>query len=188
MPPRMLLLLMLDVWDESMRGRTVVQKCAYFLSQVTGEELGFRPHFYGPFSPVVERCISDLCGLGFVEERVTRVSGDFGGGRARLRYDYDVTSDGESVAKSLYGDSSEVDVARDAVRRIKSAGGHLRAAPLSVAAKTHFILLAEGSSMTTQGVVKHAAKLNWDIRECDVSAAVEFLADLDLVRRVNRAT
>ncbi len=184
MSPPMLLLLMLDVWDDTMRGRTVVQKCAYFLSHLTDQELGFRPHYYGPFSALVERHIGDLCGLGFLEERVTRVAGGPGSVGTRLRYDYIITEDGATVAKSLYDDSIEVCAVQEAAQRIKSAGGHLRADPLSVAAKTHFVLSSDKGPMTACDIVEHARKLSWNVDEDDVSAAAEFLEKLDLVERV----
>ena len=155
-----------------------------FLSHLTGQELGFRPHYYGPFSALVERHVSDLCGLGFLEERVTRVSGGTGSVSTRLRYDYIVTEDGATVAKSLYDDSKEVRAVQEAAQRIKSAGGHLRADPLSVAAKTHFILSSDEGPMAACDVVEHARKLRWNIEEDDVSEAAKFLETLDLVERV----
>ena len=88
-----ILLLMLNIWNKEMQGRTVVQKCAYFVGELSGEDLGFRPHYYGPFSAVVERGMSDLCGLGFVREHVSRVSGDWPRASGRLRYDYVITAE-----------------------------------------------------------------------------------------------
>ena len=183
-----LLLLMLDIWDEKMQGRTVVQKCAYFVGHLAGKELRFRPHFYGPFSAVVERGISDLCGLGFVREHVSRVSGDWPGASGRLRYDYVITSDGDKMAKNLYEHSSkDVRAVCEAVGKIKSAGWNMRATTWSVAAKTHFILSSEDAALTTEAVVEHAEKLSWEIKRTDVCEAVDFLTELDLVQRVSNS-
>lgn len=186
MSPHTLLLLMLDIWDETMQGRTVVQKCAYFVGELADKDLAFRPHYYGPFSALVERGVSDLCGLGFVREDVSRVSDDWRGGSGRLRYDYVITEDGYSVVKNLYEQASEdVWTVCEAIGRIKSAGRNMRPATWSVAGKTHFILSCEAGAVTTDAVVKHAEELGWEIKEADVDAAVDFLTELDLVERVS---
>ena len=44
---RTTLLLMLAAWGSDMRGRTFLQKNAYFMSKLLGQDLGFRPHYYG---------------------------------------------------------------------------------------------------------------------------------------------
>ena len=59
----------LAVGDE-IHGRTKLQKTVYFLGVLSNKlsELGYRPHFYGPYSDAVASSVNRLKSLGFVIE------------------------------------------------------------------------------------------------------------------------
>ncbi len=54
------------------QGRTKLQKTVYFLGVITDslDGLGYRPHFYGPYSFEVADAIDQLKSLGFVDQNV----------------------------------------------------------------------------------------------------------------------
>jgi uncharacterized protein YwgA len=47
-----------------MRGRTLLQKKLYFVSALSREDFGYEPHYYGPYSTVVE-LLSNLVEIPF---------------------------------------------------------------------------------------------------------------------------
>ena len=50
------LILTLSAFDGETRGKTRLQKRCFFVSLLAGklEEMGFQPHYYGPYSSEVE--------------------------------------------------------------------------------------------------------------------------------------
>ena len=40
-------------FDGTMRGKTLLQKRLYFVSVILGVDLGYEPHYYGPYSEEV---------------------------------------------------------------------------------------------------------------------------------------
>lgn len=181
---RTTLLLMLAAWGSDVRGRTYLQKNAYFLSKLLDEDLGFRPHYYGPYSPKLELALGELRGMGIVSESVS----DFGvvdaAGFRRRRYDYSLTSDGKIVADAIRSDLKlEYEAIESAVKVIKGPGGGLGYWSLAVAAKTHFVISASGSSLSAQDVVERASGFGWNVNEKQVGEATEFLERLELIAR-----
>ena len=63
--------------EKSLRGRTTLQKKLYFLSVLEKTDLGFRPHYYGPYSSWVARNLDILVSTGFLKES----NGDFWPGK-----------------------------------------------------------------------------------------------------------
>src|SRR2546422_982066 len=82
------------------KGKTKLQKTMYFLGVLSGQakDLGFRPHYYGPFSPAVAEAIDDLRGLGFVDESVASIGSVDASGFEVARHDFSLNKDGRSVA------------------------------------------------------------------------------------------
>lgn len=52
----------------SIRGKTMLQKRMYFLSVFLDADLGYGPHYYGPYSSAVAAANLDLKSLGFLDE------------------------------------------------------------------------------------------------------------------------
>ncbi len=73
--------LTLFAYNGELQGRTKLQKTVYFLGVFTEslDDLGYRPHYYGPYSAAVADAVSRLKALGFVME-YTLGSGAVGAG------------------------------------------------------------------------------------------------------------
>ena len=78
------------------RGRTLLQKRAYFVAQLSGVsiDLGYDAHYYGPYSAIVDNSIVRLKSLGFLAEENIGF-GVASGGFEIKRYDYRVTENRE---------------------------------------------------------------------------------------------
>ena len=179
---RTTLLLMLAAWGSDLRGRTFLQKNAYFMSKLLGEDLGFRPHYYGPYSPKIEFALGELRGMGIVAESVS-VFGTVGtAGFQRRRYDYSLTEEGKHVANAIRNDRKlEYEAIESAAKKIKRAGGNLDYLSLAVAAKTHFVISGDGSSLSEESVVERASGFGWNVSEEQLGEATEFLGRLELI-------
>lgn len=102
MKPRDVVLTVLFAYGSRIRGKTMLQKVCYFADFIANLGLGFKPHYYRPLSPLVEQSVSELKGLGFVEEETLGFgvvqNAFFGEVR---RYDYKLTLDGSAVVEEV---------------------------------------------------------------------------------------
>jgi len=59
----------------SISGKTKLQKTIYFLGVLTDDlaELGYRPHYYGPYSGVVAQAVDHLRTIGVLEQETVEV-------------------------------------------------------------------------------------------------------------------
>ena len=64
--------LVLYATEGRIQGRTKLQKVVYFAGVLTEmlEQLGYRAHYYGPYSSTVTAAVDELRGLGFLEQRI----------------------------------------------------------------------------------------------------------------------
>ena len=53
--------------NKSLRGRTTLQKKLYFLSVLEETDLGFGPHYYGPYSSLVAENLDILVSARFLK-------------------------------------------------------------------------------------------------------------------------
>jgi len=168
--------------DKEIRGKTKLQKTMYFLGVLTDkvEELGYRAHYYGPYSDEVADAVGRLTALGFVDQNIA------GGGAVNefgfevARYDYRLNDDGctiaEHKAKQHPKDMRDL---HDAAKKLKSAGDP-DYVELSVAAKTYFMLETKGRA-TMAELAKQARRFGWTVSEDEVRRAGEYLSRLGLV-------
>jgi|GEM_PF-2317432 len=63
-----LILLILAQAGGQLSGKTLLQKRAYFISKILNFQLGFKPHFYGPFSSEIENATGQ-CKYLILKER-----------------------------------------------------------------------------------------------------------------------
>jgi uncharacterized protein YwgA len=91
---------LLAVGDE-IRGRTKLQKTIYFLGVLakTLPELGYRPHFYGPYSDAVASSVNRLKSLGFVTENSVGAGVVGSSGFEIARHDFRLTEEGKQIAQ-----------------------------------------------------------------------------------------
>jgi hypothetical protein len=169
------------------QGRTLLQKRAYFVAQLSGVsiDLGYDAHYYGPYSAIVDNSIVRLKSLGFlVEENIG--FGVVSGGFEIKRYDYRVTEDGKRILASL--------LTKDDYKRVERAcivileAGDPNYFVLSVAAKADFILGKRRKAMTRIEIIREAEKFDWDIQEGSLKGAVDFLEKLGMVHTAEKAS
>ena len=84
------------------QGKTKLQKLVYFMGVLSEQldELGYRPHFYGPYSDEVAYAIGQLCGIGVVDQNETEWGYDRRGFEVK-RYDYRLNEAGKQYAETL---------------------------------------------------------------------------------------
>ncbi len=180
--PRDIVLLVIEEAGGNMQGKTLLQKRIYFLSLRLGLKLGYRPYYYGPYSPIVDDALGDLKGLRFVEERERGFRAVNEEGFRVKRYDYELTEDGrlivERIQKRYPNEHGRI---VQALHEIREAG-EPDYNTLSVAAKAHFILSSQGEPMTAEEIIKMAQRFNWKISEDKFREAASFLEKMDLVK------
>ena len=158
------------------RGRTLIQKKMYFLSVLTREDFGFRPHFYGPYSSMVSTALGTLIEADFIEETRVRygIPTTFG---EMNRFDYSLSESGRHVISQR---PEIVDPFRPYVDRINESGIASDINNISIAAKVHFILADQGEATIGQ-IRQQADNLGWNISRRSVDRVVDYLGKLNLV-------
>jgi uncharacterized protein YwgA len=172
----------------SIRGKTKLQKTIYFLGVLTDslDELGFRPHFYGPYSAEVAGAVDRLRALGFVDQDVVGGGAVDEAGFEVARYDFRLNKDGKQMAQTKAGQHPEE------WKRIKNAADVLKKVgepdyvKLSIAAKTYFMLGERKEEVTRASeLVALASRFGWSVTADQIREAAHFLESLKLVRLVN---
>jgi hypothetical protein len=165
------------------KGRTMLQKVVYFLGVITDHvnDLGYRPHFYGPYSAEVADAMDQLKSLGFVDQNIASAGGADAAGFEVARYDYKLTEEGKAVvAQKKLSHSKEW-------KKIESAAAVLKKAPkadyvrLSIAAKTYFMLGQKKGTATLADLAELAKDFGWSVTPEQVDEAAGLLKLLDLV-------
>ncbi len=180
MKPTDFVLCLIDAAGGKMQGRTLLQKRAFFVTELIGNDFGlkFDAHYYGPFSATVEGTTTQLKNLGFLQESATGF-GTLKDGFEVRRYNYSLTSDGERLLERLRN-APEYKAISDATNRVLAAGDP-NYVELSIAAKAYFLLKRkEGGRMTAAELIKQAEKYNWSISPESVNKAVRFLSSVGL--------
>jgi len=161
-------------------GRTKLQKTVYFTGVLAGHpgNLGYRAHYYGPYSSEVSAAVDELRGLGFLKQDVASGNAFDSRGFEIARYDYILTFEGNIVA------DEKVKLHPDEWRRIEAAVKSLGTAKtddyvkLSIAAKAHFMSIKENVKSPEEWARK-SSKYGWQVSE------VEFREADDLLRSIN---
>ena len=171
------------------KGSTKLQKTVYFIGVMTKtvEELGFYPHFYGPYSDEVASAAARLQGLGFLERTPVRGYGCGSGGFEVVRYDYALNKEGRQIAKEKTAQYPTLwKKILKAVSVLKRVGDQ-DYMKLSVAAKTYFMLCGKSAlpgqkqTATMEELVKLAKKFGWKVSEKEVKEAANLLQKIKLV-------
>lgn len=167
------------------RGRTKVQKTVYFLGVLSNllPDLGFRPHFYGPYSDAISEALIKLKARDFLTESV-RSAGAIGSrGFEIARHDFRLTDEGRKIAEQKAKAYPVVwKKLHDVVLRFKKAGDidYMR---MSVAAKTYFMLRKSGKPVSLAQLSESANELGWEASAEDIKESISFLEKLGLVKR-----
>ncbi|HCA46609.1 MAG TPA: hypothetical protein DEP45_04375 [Armatimonadetes bacterium] len=167
------------------RGKTKLQKQVYFVGELTRVDvaLGYKAHYYGPYSSRVDNALDELWSLGLIEKHTNSTGQRGERGYEKVRYDFTLTDAGKRAVAQITG-TCPADAAA-----IANAGGRLTSAgdlhymDLAAAAKTHFILQQSGALMDDEEITKTAGRLNWDLGSPQIDQATGFLVSLRLARK-----
>lgn len=161
-------------------GRTKLQKIVYFLSVIMKEDLGYGPHFYGPYSSKVAEANSELKELNYIKE-ASAVYGINSQGFEVTKYDYSLTSDGLKLLDRKKNEfEREWEKISAIAERIKSAGT-MHYMELAMAAKAFIILDREGGTANKETIKTKAKQLGWSIEDSNLDNALAFLEKINLV-------
>ena len=162
---------------DEIEGRTTIQKLGYFSSVKTGIDMGYAPHYYGPYSPLVASHLEDLEAGDFIVEKGRRTVRD------RTMYSYSLTKDGEKVAEMIekkYPDKYQI--IKNVVNRCYRIV-HNNIYVLSWAAKVHYISLQTEKPMTYEEAVSTGRLFGWKLSEKGIESAVNLLLKLGLISK-----
>jgi uncharacterized protein YwgA len=173
-----LILAMLSEFGGRLTGRTKIQKLCYFYSILKNRGLGFRPHYYGPYSPAVENALDELEGIGLIDKKI-KLLGENSTGFEVKRYDYEITRYGHQVVQSINNSQEKKDLKEFAehIKKIEMPG----TMDISIAAKAYYILDREKKSLTGEQIRKKAELFGWDIDPDSIDKAENFLQAFGLV-------
>jgi uncharacterized protein YwgA len=175
------ILLITHAAGDTVDGRTVMQKLAYFTGLRLGTGLGHRAHFYGPYSGKVEDAVGNAVIAGELSETVERMP-DWRGGPEVLKYTYRLTPDGSRRVDDLIENKSEQwDLVRNSVQGIIKALPSLDQKTLSSAAKTFLIISESDEGVSESDIPALAKELGWDLDSGQVSDVVGLLERLELL-------
>lgn len=179
---RHVVLFAVELAGDRPNGKTYIQKLCFFVSKLVGLRLGYRAHYYGPYSDEVSAELAFLAAAGMITETRRRVNMASSGGWEAVRFDYSLTEDGKRATTrlkmQLATESREI---QQAIEKVFSAGEQ-NYIDLSFAAKTSWILESEGGPMTFEGIAGAAERFRWNVSGTDVRRAAAFLDKLGLVR------
>jgi len=181
MKARHIVLMLLSALGGKIESKTKLYKELYFISLTLNKDLGFKPHYYGPYSPEVELGIDELVGAGFVNMNREVYGQDREKGFEFKKYDFSLTESGEKFVRNLKVNSpKEYDQINDFVRKLQEIGDPDYLS-LSLSAKAYYILKQEGEGGMTREQIKEKAKtFKWDVSENDINTAVDILKKLGL--------
>jgi uncharacterized protein YwgA len=179
--PEILVLLIVEDAGECLRGKTLLQKRAFFVCQSFTCETEYRAHYYGPYSPKLDFTLGVLKSLGVIEEKSESFGRADPVGFEWRRYDFSLTADGRKVVQSFEKHAPEtVRKVRDCLHAMKAAGDDGDYVNLSIAAKTFFVLKHTERAMTLDEIHEVAKHFGWNVAPEQIDRAGQFLEAMRL--------
>jgi uncharacterized protein YwgA len=172
-----IIILALYAAEGTMEGKTTLQKWCYFASVKTGLDLGYEPHFYGPYSKTIARATDELIASDFILERGRITQHD------RVIYTYTLTNDGMSIARDLVKQFPKLYKVLEEIARTcnETVGNNISI--LSWAAKIYYLLQKKGKQITYEEIEKIGTNLGWELSEREIDSGVKLLSALRLARK-----
>jgi uncharacterized protein len=176
-----LVLLILGASKAPVRGRTVIQKTGYFanVSLPEARSIGFKPHFFGPYSPEIASSLSDLVAMGYVHEEADTTA------RGNAVYTYALTKDGRTLAQTVKRAHLSAFEAIKKIEQICRDDAQSNPNILSWAAKTNFLLHQRGTPLSTAEAIEMGKDFNWELSSEDLGRGVQLLVKLGLVEKTS---
>lgn len=179
---RDVLLLSYKAFGGSIRGKTMLQKRIYFLTVMLDADLGYGPHYYGPYSSAVAAANLDLKTLGYLEESSSGWGVDHRGFEI-ARYDYTLTEDGKATAELKARKHPDLWNKVERASSIIQQAGDLSYMELSIAAKAYYVLTSLSRKATLDEIRELMPKFGWSVSKDELKKASAFLERVDLVTR-----
>lgn len=164
------------------RGSTKLQKLIYFVGVLTDslDELGYRPHFYGPYSDDIAYAVRQLRAIGVIDRNETAWGHDRSGFEV-TRYDYRLNEAGTKYAQGLAKRKPELCKSIEQAYEVFKRAGDRDYMELSIAAKTYFLLGQRKGKSSMQELARLAPRFGWSVRPEQIKWAAEYLQKLSLV-------
>ena len=177
-----LLLVVKREGENGLQGRTLLQKKVYFLSVLMKFDLGFSPHYYGPYSSYVASHLDSLVNCGLlreVTESFATASGEQNVFGEIRRHTYSIPDNVETVWLDIQKKPQFTEW-QDALKRVNEHEISKDFNKLSIAAKVHYIVdwKEEG---TIEDIKQIAKEYGWKVDDGDIERVLSFLEELDLV-------
>jgi uncharacterized protein YwgA len=166
------------------KGKTKFQKTIYFLGLLTEtvDDLGYRPHFYGPYSSEVAGAADRLRALGFATQTAASGGAVDQAGFEVARYDLRLTEEGTRMAQAKAKKyPEEWDKLGKAAEILKNANEQ-DYVKLSIAAKTCFMLGQRRGIARIKDLVALAENFGWSVTPDQVRDAARFLASIGMMK------
>ena len=165
------------------KGKTKLQKTAYFLGLMTGclDDLGYRAHFYGPYSDDVAQAIDRLKTIGAVDQNVRGGGAVDKSGFEVCRYDFSLNDEGKELAEETLRQHSQLWSKLLDAAKVFNRAGDLDYMRLSIAAKTYFMLGEKKGPATHEELARLAHRFGWEVSPEQIQEAAQYLSQLKLV-------
>jgi len=162
------------------KGKTKLQKTMFFLGVMTDciEELGYRAHFYGPYSNEVACVMNKLKALGFVDQNSAGGGAVNGFGFEVCRYDYRLNNDGKKAAQIKTRKYPDLWHRTQKAAKKFNNSGDLDYMELSAAAKIYYMVVEKEERATKRNLMSSARKLGWSLSEKQIGEATDYLLTL----------
>ncbi len=164
-------------------GKTKYQKSIYFLGLMTGcvESLGYRAHYYGPYSEDVAEAMDWLRIIGAVDQSSSGLGTVDSSGFEIRRYDYRLNPRGRSFVENRA--EQHPDLWQKMQKAADSLGkaGEMDYSSLSIAAKTYFLLDQRQGPATRDELRRFAIRYGWEVTASQLEEAGAFLEKLGLI-------
>jgi uncharacterized protein YwgA len=184
MTPYEFVQLVLHAHGGTIRGKTKLQKTVYFVGVLTGElgNLGYHPHYFGPYSAAVAEAIDELRGLGFVDQSIATLgrvdSSGFELARQYICHNKDGASVAAEKAKRHSGRFKRIKEILQKHKKVFSQDYER----LSIAAKTYFLLGEKKGKARLGELSALAAKFGWSVKVEQIKEGItKTLSPLGLV-------
>ncbi len=164
------------------QGKTKLQKSVYFLGLMTGclDELGYRAHFYGPYSDEVADAIGWLSTIGAINQTSAGVGTVDNSGFEIRRYDFRLNEQGRQFAEATTRRNPDLwRKLQDAAHRLMRSGD-LDYVKMSIAAKTYFMLKETNGQASEKDLARLATRFGWEVTPEQVKEAASYLERLGL--------
>ena len=164
-------------------GKTLLQKCIYFVNEILENDIKFEPYYYGPYSSEVTFAIEEMKNVGIINEEVEKYPFDHWLNQFEPKlFKYKLTDFGVNFVNFLEKNyKDETEKIKEEVNKIKNASQR-SSKILSIAGKMYYILALKSKPTYLDSIKNEAKSLNWEIEDKDAENAVTFLKEIGLIK------